>query len=201
MALLLFTGNALAQEPDTDIDREAREREKAMHQEELKSRKEVLEEQKEMQKKMAQEYYEQAEIMKARSREMVTTPEPFTSGIAYSDHLAPMFLFENQTQLTLRNNFNGGSDSSKGDFEVEKGTRCFRCMINGRVRSGKITIRVEYPGGKIFKELTITSAAEINYSQSLTIKEGEEAKYMGTWKYTIEAEKAEGNYMLQISTN
>jgi hypothetical protein len=198
MAFFLLTGNAMAQEPDIAREKEARERKKTVQQEELKTRKEALETQKEMKEKMAQEYFE---IMKARSREMVRTPEPFTSGFVYSDPAVPMLLYENQTQLTLRNSFNGGSDNSKGDFDVEKGTRYFRCMINGRVRSGKIYIKVEYPGGKIFKELTITSSAEINYSQSLAIREGEEAKYLGTWKYTVESEKAEGNYMLQISTH
>lgn len=77
----------------------------------------------------------------------------------------------------------------------------FRCMINGKVRSGKITIKVMYPGGKVFKELTITSSAEIMFSQSLKINEESDGKYFGSWKYEVSAEKAEGNYMLQISTN
>jgi hypothetical protein len=113
------------------------------------------------------------------------------------------FIFSsgNQSQLTLRNSFNGGSDTSKGEFEVASGTRNFRCMINGKVRSGSILVRVLYPNGKVFRELTINSSAEIFYNQSLNIKEEEEDQYTGSWKYEVIADRAEGNYMLTISTN
>ncbi len=74
-------------------------------------------------------------------------------------------------------------------------------MISGKVRAGEIIIKVLYPGGKVFKELTITSSAEISFNQSLTFKEGSEEKYVGSWTYEVRAEKAEGNYTLAISTN
>lgn len=77
----------------------------------------------------------------------------------------------------------------------------FRCMISGRVNYGEIYIRAEYPGGKVFKEITISSSGEISFSQSLTIREGQENKFVGFRKYEVKAEKAEGNYMLQIQTN
>jgi hypothetical protein len=106
-----------------------------------------------------------------------------------------------QSQLTLRNSFSGGSDSSKGEFDVESDTRQFRCMISGKVRSGEIIIKLMYPGGKVFKELTINSSAEVTYSQTLSIKEDAQEKYVGSWTYEVKAEKAEGNYTLSISTN
>lgn len=106
-----------------------------------------------------------------------------------------------QTQLTLRNSFRGGSDSSNGTFDVDEGTRRFRCMISGKVRSGEIKITIKYPGGKVFKDMTINSSAEVTFSQNLNIGEGDPNKYIGSWEYSVEAVKAEGNYMLQISTN
>jgi hypothetical protein len=108
----------------------------------------------------------------------------------------------NQSQLTLRNSFDGNSNSSKGGFDVSEETHSFRVLINGRVKSGEIQIIVKYPNGKEFKNLTINSAAEISYSQSLTLKEGENSKqkYIGTWNYEVKATLAEGNYMLQMMT-
>ncbi len=97
--------------------------------------------------------------------------------------------------------FNGGSDSSKGKFDVEEGFRQFRCTIRGKVREGEINIKVSYPGGKIFKELTITSSAEVTFSQSLTIKDGSSNKYVGSWTCEVEAKEAKGDYSLSISTN
>ena len=106
-----------------------------------------------------------------------------------------------QSQLTLRNSFSGSTDSSKGEFEVGEETHHFRVMITGKVKSGDIQIIVKYPSGKVFKDLTVNSAAEITFSQSLTFKEGEESKYIGSWKYEVKAVSAEGNYTLQIMTH
>jgi len=107
---------------------------------------------------------------------------------------------ENQSSLTLRNSFDGTTDSSKGEFDVNESTTHIRCTINGKVRSGKINVKVLYPNGKVFKDLAITSSAEISFSQSLTIKEEEKNKYVGSWTYEITADKAEGSYNMSFVT-
>ena len=108
---------------------------------------------------------------------------------------------ENQSQLTIRNSFDGNTDSSDGEFDVNESTTHIRCTINGKARSGKINIRVLYPGGKVFKDLSITSSAEISFTQSLSIKEEDKKKYVGAWTYKITADKAEGSYMLSFMTH
>jgi hypothetical protein len=194
--LVHFAGNTI----QAQHKQEGPDREKAM-QEEMEIRKQMLEEQQEQMKEMEIQFAEQYRDMEERSGEPSRTSVSFRSSGYEHDPILPYWgLQENRTELTLRNSFRGGSDSSKGEFDVEKGTRLFRINIHGRVRSGEITVKVKYPGSKVFKELTITSSAEINYSQSLTIKEGEEDKYIGTWTYEVNAEKAEGDYILQISS-
>ena len=108
---------------------------------------------------------------------------------------------ENQSQLTIRNSFDGNTDTSDGEFDVDESTTHIRCTINGKARSGKINIRVLYPGGKVFKDLSITSSAEISFTQSLSIKEEDKKKYVGAWTYKITADKAEGSYMLSFMTH
>lgn len=107
---------------------------------------------------------------------------------------------ENQSQLTLRNSFNGETLTSNGEFDVDENTSHLRFTVNGKVRHGEISIKVLYPEGKVFKDLTINSSAEISFSQSLTIKDGEKKKYVGTWKYEVKTKTAEGNYMMSIMT-
>jgi hypothetical protein len=106
----------------------------------------------------------------------------------------------NQSQLTLRNSFDGNSDSAEGEFDVDESTTHIRCTINGKVNAGKINIKVQYPGGKVFKDLSITSSAQISFTQSLSIKEEEKGKYVGSWTYKITADKAEGSYNLSFMT-
>jgi len=60
---------------------------------------------------------------------------------------------------------------------------------------------VLYPGGKVFKNLSITSSAEISFSQSLSISEEDQKKYVGSWTYEVTADKAEGSYNLSFMTN
>ena len=108
---------------------------------------------------------------------------------------------ENQSQLTIRNSFDGNTDSSEGVFDVDESTKHIRCTINGKARSGKINIKILYPGGKVFKDLSITSSAEISFTQSFSIKEEEKKKYVGAWTYKITADKAEGSYMLSFMTH
>lgn len=197
LALVIFSlasHQALAQtkEEIRDIDEAAMEQE-------MKVKKEML---KVQHLEMSEQVRQLAEFNRAYAAEARSSGR---SSYVFSSGDSPYILQSmdhgNQSQLTLRNSFSGGSDLSKGEFDVSNGTRMFRCMINGKVRSGKITIKVMYPGGKVFKELTITSSAEIMFSQSLKINEESDGKYFGSWKYEVSAEKAEGNYMLQISTN
>ena len=108
---------------------------------------------------------------------------------------------ENQSQLTIRNSFDGETDSAEGEFDVNESTTHIRCTINGKARSGKISVKVLYPGGKVFKDLSITSSAEISFTQSMSIQEEEKSKYIGAWKYKVTADKAEGSYTLSFMTH
>ncbi|MFO7933562.1 MAG: hypothetical protein R6U78_05720 [Bacteroidales bacterium] len=182
-------------------ERISEEQRKAEVEEQIRIRKEVLEEQ---QKQMKEQMKEMQEQFKEREKEFAIMSRgdretwssaggdiQFFSGFDQGSH----------SQLTLRKNFDGTTDTSSGNFDVDPDIRQFRCMINGAVKSGEIHILLEYPDGEVFKQLVINSSADISYSQSVSIKEGEESKYAGTWEYEIRAEDAEGLYMLQISTN
>ncbi len=203
--MLLLSGTMLmAQSKEED---EKAEQQAAMEAE-MKAKKEMLEQQEQKMKQMEIIYADQARSAEraarssSRSRSSSSARSYRTVGV-YGDepYYVPLVSQSNQSQLTLRNSFDGNSSSSKGGFEVSEETHNFRIMINGKVKSGEIQIIVKYPNGKEFKNLTINSAAEITYSQSLTLKEGEESKYIGTWNYEVKATFAEGNYMLQMMTH
>ena len=220
---LMFGSNlsAMAQDKEEKARKEAiekaekRQKEDKEHVEkEMKVRKEFLE--KEMRAAMQEkeftlqemeihldeltDHMSEMEVYFKDGGSMVIPSPPEKNVVFMSDEWMP-FGQGSQTQLTLRNSFRGGSDSSTGTFDVEEGVKRIRCMISGKVKSGEIKITIKYPGGKTFKDMTINSSAEVTFSQTVNIKEGKEAsKYVGSWEYSIEAAKAEGNYMMQIST-
>jgi hypothetical protein len=108
---------------------------------------------------------------------------------------------ERSTQLTLHKQFSGESVSKTGHFTVSEDIRMLRVSIQGSIRNnGSITIIVYMPNDELFKELEIDNSADIAWTQVLTIKEDND-EYTGEWTYEIEADEAEGEYNLSITTH
>ncbi len=206
LGLFLLAGSSMYAQDSKDKEADRR----AVQEKEMQAKKEMLMKQhvemKEQEVRMKEkeiEFAEHSAIIEARIRESGIPTRVYVTSTGDDDNSYFIGSEErgSQSQLTLRNSFNGGSDSSKGEFEVEEGIRQFRCMIRGKVREGEILVKVLYPGGKVFKELTITSSAEVTFTQSLSIKDGSADKYVGSWTYEVEAKEAKGEYTLSISTN
>ena len=106
---------------------------------------------------------------------------------------------EHNSRLTLSKNYNGQSIDKQGTFEVEDKISKLKMSIEGHVNSGSIKVSLILPDGKPYKSLTMDDSADIQWSESLNIKEGE-TKYYGTWKYRITTKVAEGSYLLSINT-
>ena len=106
---------------------------------------------------------------------------------------------EKNSKLTLSKHFEGESTSKTGTFSVEKGVKKIRLSISGHVHSGTINVELYIPGKKELKKLTVDDSADIHWSQSINIKEGD-TKYFGEWTYVINAKSAKGEYSLSLST-
>jgi hypothetical protein len=199
--LFLFASVAVAQDIQVDQEKAAREKEMKAKQEQLEMQHQEMVEQQIKVLDLRHVYEEQARVSARESSRERSSARVYTTGSDEGSYFVVSSGQENQSQLTLRNSFDGTTDSSAGEFDVDESTTHIRCMINGKVRAGKITVKVIYPGGKVFKNLSINSSAEISFTQSLTIKGEDKKKYVGSWTYEITAEKAEGNYMLSFMTH
>jgi hypothetical protein len=197
LSLLLLGTVAMAQ---TTEEKKAMEAEKKAKQEQIEMQRKQMKEQQLKTIELEKAYAEQARSS-SRAREAARV---YSRSSGFGDEHS-YFIYsggqENQSQLTLRNTFKGESDTSDGTFDVDESTSHLRCMINGKARSGKINIKIKLPNGDIFKDLSITSSAEISFTQSLSIEEGKKKKYVGPWTYKVTADKAEGSYSLSIMTH
>jgi len=162
VSAILISGTVVfAQSKEAEKEKQqAQEAEKKAQMEMLmQERKMALEDQQKKMQQLEQEYADQARVFERQARDYSRWTVPQVTGIAVPD--GEVFITgwgqDNQSQLTIRKNFRGTTNTSKGNFDVEADIRRFRCMINGSVREGEITILVEYPDGKPFKELTINS--------------------------------------------
>lgn len=213
LLVLLLTGIMVqAQTSDEALKKEKLEQEKKIKELELQLKKQQMEWEMQMKKQQMEQEKKTAELERvyraqSRSSSRASSGSGERSFVYAVPELGdePSYFIhsygqESQTQLTLRNSFNGESVSSEGEFEVDEGTRKIRLSANGKVRHGEIHIKVLYPNGKVFKDLNINSSAQITFNQSLTIKEEDQKNYVGTWKYQIKTKTAEGSYMLSIMT-
>jgi hypothetical protein len=192
LGLLLLGFVAVAQNAPSDEEKEA---EKRVRQAELERQHQELKEQQYTITDLSHEYAGQAGTSVRGSTVFVSRSTGDEDNyFIYSGGQ------ENHSQLTLRNSFRGESDTSNGEFDVDDNCSQFRCTINGKVRSGKISIKLLLPGGKVYKNLSITSSAEITFTQSISFDEENMNKYVGAWKYEVKAVDAEGNYTLSINT-
>ena len=108
---------------------------------------------------------------------------------------------EKSTQLMLFKHFSGESVSKSGNFIVDEEIRMLKISIQGSIRNdGSITIIIYTPDNELFKELEIDNSADIHWSQVFTIRE-DSNEYTGEWTYEIEADEAEGQYNLSITTH
>jgi len=208
--ILLMTGFMLhAQTSQEAQKKEKQEQEMQIKELEMQLKKQQMEWEMQMKKQQMEQEKKTAELARAYEAEARSTGRARERSFVYTSpsgsdegaYFIQSFGQESQSQLTLRNSFNGETVNSSGEFEVDEKTTHFRLTANGKVRHGEIALKVFYPGGKVFKDLTINSSAQINYSQSLTIKEEEKKKYVGVWKYEVKTKTAEGNYMLSIMTH
>jgi hypothetical protein len=181
--------------------------EKAAQEAEMKAKQEQIEHQRQQMKEQQLKTIELERAIEAQSRASSRAREAarvYSRSSGFGDEHS-YFIYsggqENQSQLTIRNSFDGDSDTAEGEFDVDESTTHIRCTINGKANSGKINIKVLYPGGKVFKDLSITSSAQISFSQSLSLDEEEKKKYTGSWSYKITADKAEGSYTLSFMTH
>lgn len=196
--LLAMLGTvAMAQ---TKEEKKAKDAEKKAKQEQIEFQRQQMKEQQLKTIELERAYAEQAR----ESSRSISRARVYSTGTGFPDEPS-YFIYsggqENQSQLTIRNSFDGNSLSSGGEFDVDENTTHIRCTINGKARSGKINIKVLYPGGKVFKDLSITSAAEISFTQNMSLQEEEKSKYVGTWEYKVTADKAEGSYNLSFMTH
>ncbi len=193
---VLLGSVAMAQ---TKEEKKAKDAEMKAKQEQIEIQRKQMKEQQLKTIELEHVYADQArEASRARSSARVYSR---SSGFDEPSYFIYSGSQENQSQLTIRNSFDGETDSAEGEFDVDESTSHIRCTINGKAKSGKITVKILYPGGKVFKDLSITSSAQISFSQSLTIQEEEKNKYIGAWKYKITADKAEGSYTLSFMTH
>ncbi len=139
---------------------------------------------------LAEQAARSREMSRARSLSRAREDYVYVTGYGSGEH---------NSRLMLSKEYNGQSIDKQGTFEVDDNTTRLKLSIEGHVNSGSIKVSLILPDGKPYKSLTMDDSADIHWSESLNIKEGE-TKYFGIWKYRITTKVADGSYHMSINT-
>ncbi len=92
-------------------------------------------------------------------------------------------------------------ESSAADFNfgIKKGTSGIAVDVEGAIDAGKVKVTIKQPNGEEYNEYTLSPLANVNWKQTITIDEENEAAFVGKWTVTVTAEKAKGNYSVKLS--
>ena len=137
-------------------------------------------------------------VLKNRAEEMNIISNKHTPASIPIDkvykNLVVKKMFKNKTE-TKEVTFKATNDFEK--WRISDVDDKFMVNINGGCEVGNIKITIYEPSGKIFKEISLDSSANLSWSQYVLFTM--EKKYQGTWKAKIEATDALGYYELKFS--
>ena len=103
------------------------------------------------------------------------------------------------SSLSLSKLFKGESLESTKKFTVSENYTMLTLNLIGQVKSGVISINLIKPNGSKFKTIEIDATSDVNFSQTLDLKKDPKG-WVGDWQIKIKADKADGNYRLNILT-
>lgn len=104
-----------------------------------------------------------------------------------------------QNNLEINKNLTA-DETSTADFnyEVKKGANGISVNVEGAIDSGKVKVTIKLPNGEVYNEYSLSPLANVNWNQTISIDEENEAGYIGKWTVTVAAEKAKGNYSVKL---
>ena len=140
MLILLMTGFMLhAQTSQEAQKKEKQEQEMQIKELEMQLKKQQMEWEMQMKKQQMEQEKKTAELARAYEAEARSTGRARERSFVYTSpsgsdegaYFIQSFGQESQSQLTLRNSFNGETVNSSGEFEVDENTTQFRLTANG----------------------------------------------------------------------
>lgn len=105
----------------------------------------------------------------------------------------------NQDNLSINKNLTDESSAADFNYEVKQGVGSMLVLVNGAIDSGKVKIIIKRPDGEVYNEYTLSSLANVNWKQTVKFEDMKEADYVGKWTVSVAAEKAKGNYSVELS--
>ncbi len=103
------------------------------------------------------------------------------------------------SELKLMKSFKGESAETTKKFSVSPDYSSLNLNLYGRVKSGVISITLIKPNGSKFKSIEIDPTSDVSFTQGIDLKK-DPKEWTGDWQIKIQAEKADGNYILTILT-
>jgi hypothetical protein len=104
------------------------------------------------------------------------------------------------TSLSISKTLEDVTISTDFYYDVKEESSKVSFFVTGTLKSGELKIILKRPDKTTFQEITISPLADVNWSQLFSWDEDETDEYIGKWIISISANKATGNYRVQVNS-
>jgi hypothetical protein len=125
-------------------------------------------------------------------------PFIFSPGVGFYGHP-----FNNDSEITsfdFSKSIKESTFTREYIFDVEETAKNVVMSINGDCKSGDIHIKITMPDGKVYSDIVIDEAGNLNWRKSFVISDEENKEKVGAWKFDINSSKATGYFKISIQT-
>jgi len=104
------------------------------------------------------------------------------------------------TSLSISKTLEDVTISTDFYYDVKEESSRVSFFVTGTLKSGELKITLKRPDKTTFQEITISPLADVNWNQLFSWDEDETEEYIGKWIISISANKAAGNYRVQVNS-
>jgi hypothetical protein len=153
------------------------------------------------------DYKRQLEQMKTKNQYIegdnyVTAPTmSYRFGGNFNNPMTGVYSGEREnTSLSISKTLEDVTISTDFYYDVKEGSSRVSFYVSGTLKSGELKITLKQPDKTTFQEITISPLADVNWNQLFSWDEDEADEYIGKWIISISANKAAGNYRVQVNS-
>jgi hypothetical protein len=104
------------------------------------------------------------------------------------------------TSLSISKSLEDVTFSTDFTYEVKEESSRISFFVSGTLKAGELKITLKKPDKTAIQEFTISPLADVNWNQQFNWDEDEAEGYLGKWIISISANKANGNYRVQVNS-
>jgi hypothetical protein len=170
---------------------------------EYQFKKQLDQEQLQIQKEALDSYKQSLEDLKEKGVDnyyVLPRPDRWSGLYNQMDDNLGIWSMKQNNSLGISKDLADVTNATDFTYEVKEDNSNISFMVNGTLSAGELKITLKKPDGKAFQDITISPLADIDWNQQFNWDEENQDEYLGKWIISIKADKAKGKYTVRVNS-